>query len=114
MRTAAWQEVNERVVIERPRPKRRRLTAPLEWLGFLMSSKRIRLDPKGSLVWRLLDGGSSVQSVADRLRAEFGADIEPAEERIGLLIRQLRTQELVAYPGWDEDAQPPTPAEIEP
>lgn len=109
-----WREVNERVVIERPKPKWRRLTAPLEWLGFLMSSKRIRLDPRGSFVWKLLDGGSSVQSVADRMRAEFGADIEPAEERLGLLVRQLRTQELLAYPGWDEEVDAATPPEIEP
>lgn len=106
--------MNERVVIERPKPKWRRLAAPLEWLGFLMSSKRIRLDPKGSFAWKLLDGGSSVQCVADRMRAEFGAEIEPAEERVGLLIRQLRTQELLVYPGWDEDGQPATPTEVEP
>lgn len=106
--------MNERVVIERPRPKGRRLTLPLEWLGFLMSSRRIRLDPKGSFAWKLLDGSSSVQSIADRMRAEFGAEVEPAEERVGLLIRQLRTQEMLAYPGWDSEPAAERPGRIDP
>ncbi len=67
-----------------------------------MSTRRIRLDEKGSYAWTRLDGTRSVSELAEGMRAEFGADIEPAEERVGLLVRQLRSQDLVAYPGWDE------------
>ena len=102
------------MVIERPRPRTRGLKLPLEWLGFLMSSRRIRLDPKGSFVWKLLDGQRTVQEVANAMRAEFGAEIEPAEERVGLLIRQLRTQEMLLYPGWDEVEDGILPPGIEP
>jgi hypothetical protein len=114
VRTAAWEEVDQRVIIDRPKPKWRGLTAPLERLGFWMSSRRIRLDPKGSFIWKLLDGGHSVQAIADGMRAEFGPEVEPAEERVGLLIRQLRTQEMLAYPGWDEDAVGGVPPEVAP
>lgn len=102
MRCAEWREVDGRVVIERPRPVGHGLRSAVDWLSFWMSTRRIRLDVRGSYVWTRLDGGRSVRQLADQMRAEFGAEIEPAEERLGLLIRQLRSQELVAYPGWDE------------
>lgn len=104
MRCAEWKEVDGLVVIERPRPPVGALRAPLRWVTFLMSTRRIRLDAKGSHAWRQLDGKRSVSELSEGMRAEFGADIEPAEERLGTLIRQLRSQDLVAYPGWDADA----------
>lgn len=100
------------MVIERPRPTARGLRAATEWLSFLMSTRRIRLDPKGSYAWTRLDGHCSVRQLADAMRQEFGAEIEPAEERLGVLIRQLRTQELVAYPGWDGAGEAPPPDRV--
>lgn len=97
------------MIVERPAPDRSWARAPLRWISFLMSTRRIRLDPKGSYVWTRLDGRRSVADLAAELRAEFGAEIEPAEERLGVLIRQLRSQELVAYPGWDEGPEMPDP-----
>ncbi len=102
VRRAEWREVDGRVVIERPRPTATGLRAASEWLSFLMSTRLIRLDPKGTFAWLRLDGARSVQQLAEEMRAEFGTEIEPAEERLGILIRQLRSQDLVAYPGWDE------------
>lgn len=101
-RSADWREVEGKVVIERPRPAAGGLRAAAEWLTFLMSTRHIRLDDKGSYAWKRLDGSRSIERLAQEMRAEFGAAIEPAEERLGLLIRQLRSQDLVAYPGWDE------------
>jgi hypothetical protein len=95
--------VEGRVVIERPEPRGRGWRKPLEWVGFWMSTRRIRLDTRGSFAWKLLDGRTSVQQAAEALRAEFGDDVEPAEERVGKLIRQLRSQEMLSYPGWDEE-----------
>ena len=67
-----------------------------------MSTRRIRLDRRGAAAWLRLDGQTTVRRLAEELRTEFGAEIEPAEERLGILIRQLRSQDLIVYPGWDE------------
>ena len=90
------------MVIHRPAPPLPWYRAPLGWLSFLMSTRRIRLDEPGGAAWRKLDGSRTVRRLAEELRAEFGEAIEPAEERLGVLIRQLRSQDLVVYPGWDE------------
>ena len=103
MRCAEWQEVDGRVVIERPRPVTSGLRAPLDWLSFLMSTRRIRLDAQGSFAWAHLDGAHSVADLARAMRREFGAAVEPAEERLGTLIRQLRSQDMLFYPGLDAD-----------
>jgi hypothetical protein len=103
VRSAEWEEIDGRVVIERPRPLAPGLRAPLQWLGFLMSTRRIKLDALGSYAWARLDGAHSVAELAEAMRREFGAEVEPAEERLGTLIRQLRSQDMVIYPGWDPD-----------
>ncbi len=103
MRCAEWEEIDGRVVIERPRPLAPGLRAPLQWLSFLMSTRRIRLDAQGSFAWTHLDGARSVAELAEAMRREFGAGIEPAEERLGTLIRQLHSQDLVTYPGWEPE-----------
>ncbi len=104
-RLAEWcEDASGRVVLERPRPAGRGPRHWLEWLGFALSSRRIRLDRAGSLAWRLMDGRRTVGEVAEALRSELGAEVEPAEERLGHLVRLLRREELVAYGGWDSEA----------
>jgi hypothetical protein len=102
VRTAVWREVDGRVVIERPRPPRF-WRAPFEWIAQTLASKRIRLDEVGGFVWKSLDGRSTVAQIAEELRGEFGSEVEPAEERLGQMIRLLRSEGLVGYPDWDED-----------
>ena len=63
--------------------------------------RRIRLDEAGSFAWLRLDGRSTVGEVAAEMRGQLGSAVEPAEERLGTLVRQLRGQGLVAYPGID-------------
>ena len=41
-----------------------------------------------------------MEPAIDDLR-NFGEEVEPAEERVGQLIRMLRRERLLAYPGWD-------------
>jgi hypothetical protein len=79
--------------------------APFHWLVYLMAAHRIRLDDIGSEVWRLLDGTRTVQHIATILRSRFGDRVEPAEERVGHLVRVLHREDLVAYPGWDPVAR---------
>lgn len=102
VRAASWVEDGDKVVLVRTPPegaKRRRMK---EWLRFWLSCPRIRLDERSSRVWLLLDGQRSVGEIARQMRSEFGAEVEPAESRIGELIRRLRDERLLAYPGWDE------------
>ena len=104
LRVADWQEIDDRVVVERPRPGARGWRGLGERVSYLLSMRKIRLDERGSFLWHLVDGERSVAEVAEAMRLEFGEEVEPAEERVGHLIRLLRRERLLAYPGWD-----PTP-----
>ena len=99
VRLARWEDDGERVVIERPKPVAWRPVGQL--LRYWLAVRRIRLDARGSAVWRCLDGSTTVEQVAATLRSQFGKEVEPAEERIGQLVRMLHTEDLVAFPGWD-------------
>ena len=99
VRQAAWSEVEGKVVIERTKPQG--FGRVREKLRYWLAIKRIRLDERGSLAWKLMDGSTSVAEVAQALRDEFGEAVEPAEERAGRLVRMLHKEDLLAYPGWD-------------
>lgn len=101
MRLAEWREEDGRVVLLRPKPSARGLARYKQWLAYQLSARRVRLDELSSFAWLRLDGKRSVGEIAAEMRREFGAAAEPAEERLGLLVRQLRGEEFVAYPGWD-------------
>jgi hypothetical protein len=66
-----------------------------------MAVKSLRLDEVGSFAWQLLDGEHTVGQVAVAVREHFGDAVEPAEERVGHLVRLLRQEGLIAYPEWD-------------
>ncbi|MDH3403604.1 MAG: PqqD family protein [Acidobacteriota bacterium] len=104
VRLADWEEVDGRAVLLRPRPAARGLKQLLEILSYQLSARRIRLDEAGSFAWLRLDGRRTVAEIAAEMRGELGSAVEPAEERLGTLVRQLRGQGLVAYPGVDDAA----------
>jgi hypothetical protein len=106
VRVASWRDVDERVILERPRPQRG-LRSLLEWITYALSTRYIRLDEVGSYAWRHFDGQRTVSQVAEALRRDFGERVEPTEERLGHLVRMLRQERLLAYPGWDPE--PPNP-----
>jgi hypothetical protein len=101
VRVARWRQVEDRVVVERPKPRARFPRILLEWLLHLMAVKSLRLDEVGSFAWQLLDGEHTVGQVAVAVREHFGDAVEPAEERVGHLVRLLRQEGLIAYPEWD-------------
>ena len=101
VRVARWRQVEDRVVVERPKPRARFPRILLEWLLHLMAVKSLRLDEVGSFAWQLLDGEHTVGQVAVAVRERFGDAVEPAEERVGHLVRLLRQEGLLAYPEWD-------------
>ena len=104
VRLTESEEVKGRLVVIRPKPKRRGVTALLNWLQYWMAVPRIRLDDRGAFVWRLLDGQRTVGEIAQLARERFGDAIEPAEERVGRLMLMFRREDLVAYPGVDPEA----------
>lgn len=104
VRIAGWKEADDRVTVVRPPPGRRGLRRIVDQLLHLMSASRIRLDPVGSAVWRAMDGERTVTELASALREQFGDQVEPAEERVGHLVRVLRRERLVGYRGWDDEA----------
>jgi hypothetical protein len=101
VRIADWKEIERRVVVERPRPRSGGLRGLGYRVAYVLSARRLRLDEIGSFAWRHLDGVATVGEIARQMREELGERVEPAEERLGLFIRQLRREGLVAYP--DED-----------
>lgn len=58
---------------------------------------RIRLDPIGTLIWKSCDGETPLSVILQRLRQEFGEEIEPAEERLYLFIRQLTKSHFIRF-----------------
>jgi len=75
-------------------------------LLYALSARHVRLDPVGSAAWLALDGTRTVADVAAALRAEFGTEVEPAEERLGHLVRVLRREGFLAYPRPDTGRRP--------
>lgn len=102
VRVAPWEEEAGRVVVVRPKPGTRGVRGALDRFFHGMSARRIRLDEIGSFAWRHLDGNRTVGQVAILLTDEFGEAVTPAEERLSQLVRLLRQEGLLAYPGWDE------------
>lgn len=103
VRLAEWNEHEGRIIVVRPQSVRAGLVGQIDRLLYLLSARRIRLDAVGSFVWLQLDGERSVGQVAALLREQFGAKVDPAEARLGHLVRVFRREGLVGYPGWDDD-----------
>jgi hypothetical protein len=104
VRIASWSVVEGRVVVERPKPARRGPWGWLEKLSWLTGVPRLRLDDTGGFVWRRLDGSTPVGELCAAMRREMGEACEPAEERVGVFLRMLRKEGLIAYPGFDDEA----------
>ncbi len=103
-RLADWISSGEKIVLIRPKPKGGGLRTQIDKMLYLMSARRIRLDDLGSFSWLCLDGKLTVGEVANQLREKFGDAAEPAEERLGHLVRVLRREGLVGFRDWDDDA----------
>ena len=57
---------------------------------------RIRLDEIGTFVWKACDGETSLASIADRMREEFGPRAEPAEQRLAVFVRKMLRSRMLA------------------
>ena len=72
-------------------------------LGRILSSvavrteEKINLDAFGSFVYRACDGTRTVQEIAGALREQFGAGVEPLDERLALFMRNLVKRGLISF-----------------
>lgn len=90
-----WRELDDgRCVVLRPKFGEGRLGV---WLGAKLGDPcyRIRLDEEGTFVWKTCDGETPLDEMARRLRAEFGARVEPAEERLARFVRSLLRSRMI-------------------
>ena len=84
-----WREAEDgRCIVLRPKFGR----SPLgRWLGSRVGEPhyRIRLDEIGTFVWKACDGRTSLSSIADQMREEFGPRVEPAEQRLVAFVGKM-------------------------
>lgn len=105
VRVAEWTEEGAIVVVLRPVPPKP-WRAPLAWLSATATAKNLRLDEVGSHAWRAMDGRATVAEIARGLSEAFGAEVEPAAERLGTLVRTMHHEGLIAYRGIDDGVTP--------
>ncbi len=63
---------------------------------------KVDLDEVGSAVWKLCDGSRNVGQIAQLLTKEFGEDIEPCHERLGLFFNQLERARFIRFANLEE------------
>lgn len=87
-RLLAFEEGPEgRVVVVRPKV----LSPRWQWLLRLMRKPayRVKLDARGSFVWRQCDGALSVGAIAQRTQVQFKDPASDSERRTALFIQEL-------------------------
>lgn len=92
-----WRELDDgRCVVLRPRLGEGRIG---RWLASKVGDPcyRIRLDDVGSFIWKTCDGETPLTRVAGRLRDEFGARVEPAEERLARFVQSMLRSRMIAF-----------------
>lgn len=50
---------------------------------------KVKLDTIGSFVWSNCDGKSTVNEIVDRLKKQFGSEVESADERVAKFVQHL-------------------------
>ena len=85
VRVARWRQVEDRVVVERPKPHARFPRILLEWLSYMMAVKNLRLDEVGSFAWQLLDGKHTVGQVSVALRESFGEAVYRVRDDLAIV-----------------------------
>ena len=105
-RTLEWREVaGGRCVLLRPKFGRSRVG---RWLAARLADPhyRIRLDEIGTFVWKACDGETPLMTIADGMRARFGADIEPAERRLAQFVRKMLRSKILELEETEDVTRP--------
>ncbi|MCH8289103.1 MAG: PqqD family protein [Candidatus Marinimicrobia bacterium] len=70
-------------------------------LGNFITSKMnspdytVQLDAVGSFVWKECDGEKNVLEISQKMKDEFGDDVEPLYERISFFIKTLTSSKAI-------------------
>jgi hypothetical protein len=67
---------------------------------------RVRLDQYGTAVWLQIDGLNSVRRIGELLQEQYGQDVEPIFQRLGLFVQQLDRARLIRLMGWPGEPAP--------
>ena len=67
---------------------------------------RVKLDTLGSFVWKQCDGRTSVATIAERMKSEFGDSTEGVHNRICTFLIMLEKSELVHLFNRQSDVTP--------
>jgi hypothetical protein len=62
---------------------------------FIKKPHRVDLDEVGSVIWKMIDGKSSVDELTKKAEEHFGDKIAPADERVKLFINQMFYTKLI-------------------
>ncbi len=55
----------------------------------------VDLDAIGTFVWKAIDNKKNIATIADELENQFGSEIKPVYERLGLYINILRNNHWI-------------------
>ncbi len=59
---------------------------------------RVSLDEFGSFVWLCCDGTTSVRTIGEQMKAQFGEAAEPIYDRIERFLQQLENSQFIDLP----------------
>ncbi len=58
---------------------------------------RVRLDEFGSFIWKCCDGSTSMESIAEKMKQQFGDRVEPVHNRLSMFMQKLVRGELLTF-----------------
>jgi hypothetical protein len=91
---SVFEEENGRITVLLPR-KQNGFVARFFPQRLLISNFKLHLDDYGTYVWKQINGCKTVFEIAHELKQQFGAEIEPVYERLGLFINLLAQRQLI-------------------
>jgi hypothetical protein len=93
-RAVQSEEQDGKVTLLRPKFLRGLLA---RWLQPRLSRPfyRVHLDEVGSFIWGCCDGQATVEQIGEKLAAQFGERVAPAERRLSLFLTQMQRGGLI-------------------
>ena len=94
-RNLEWEtQPNANVVLLIPKFRNRLL---VKWFVPMLSKPNIRLklDERGSHIWRQCDGNTTVARMGEEMSTKFGEPLDTTYERIGKFVQQLARDKFV-------------------
>jgi hypothetical protein len=92
---SVFEEENGRITVLLPR-KQNRFVARFFPQRQQLRYFKLHLDDYGTYVWKQMDDRKTVFEIAHELKEQFGAEIDPVYERLGLFINLLAQRRLIS------------------